>query len=116
VLLWNCLSIAQLKPNSITLGSSKLALNMFGAGSEPTSVMEFGFHCVLCLYELEGRSQAVGRAETTTAMSAALLPTQRVIQFAGEPYNVVVNSSVFVPFLSLVKFHAKQSVMCTSVV
>ena len=31
-----------LKPNSITLASSELAPNMFGTGSEPASVMEFG--------------------------------------------------------------------------
>jgi len=31
------------KPNSITLASSELASNMFGASSEPASVMEFGF-------------------------------------------------------------------------
>ena len=30
------------KPNSITLASSELAPNMFGASSEPASVMEFG--------------------------------------------------------------------------
>jgi len=33
----------QLKPNSITLASSELAPNMFGASSELASVMEFGF-------------------------------------------------------------------------
>ena len=32
----------QLKPNSITLASSELALNMFGASSELASVTEFG--------------------------------------------------------------------------
>jgi len=31
------------KPNSITLASSELAPNMFGAISELASVMEFGF-------------------------------------------------------------------------
>jgi len=31
------------KPNSITLASSELAPNMFGASSELASVMEFGF-------------------------------------------------------------------------
>jgi len=31
-----------LKPNSITLASSELAPNMFGASSELASVMEFG--------------------------------------------------------------------------
>jgi len=31
------------KPNSITLASSELASNMFGASSELASVMEFGF-------------------------------------------------------------------------
>jgi len=33
-----------LKPNSITLASSELAPNMFGASSELASVMEFGFY------------------------------------------------------------------------
>jgi len=33
-----------LKPNSITLASSELAPKMFGASSEPASVMEFGFY------------------------------------------------------------------------
>ena len=33
----------QYKPNSITLASSELAPNMFGASSELASVMEFGF-------------------------------------------------------------------------
>jgi len=33
-----------LKPNSITLASSELAPNMFGAGSELASLMEFGFY------------------------------------------------------------------------
>jgi len=39
------LEAVQLKPNSITLASSELAPNMFGAGasSQPASVMEFGF-------------------------------------------------------------------------
>jgi len=32
------------KPNSITLASSELAPNMFGASSELASVMEFGFN------------------------------------------------------------------------
>jgi len=30
------------KPNSITLASWELAPNMFGASSEPASIMEFG--------------------------------------------------------------------------
>jgi len=34
-----------LKPNAITLASSELAPNMFGASSELASVMEFGFYC-----------------------------------------------------------------------
>ena len=34
-----------LKPNSITLASSELAPNMFGASSELASVIEFGFYC-----------------------------------------------------------------------
>jgi len=33
-----------LKPNSITLASSELTPNMFGASSELASVMEFGFY------------------------------------------------------------------------
>ena len=32
------------KPNSITLASSELAPNMFGASSELATVMEFGFN------------------------------------------------------------------------
>jgi len=35
---------ALLKPNCITLASSELAPNMFGASSELASVMEFGFY------------------------------------------------------------------------
>jgi len=31
------------KPNSITVARSKLARSLFGASSEPASVMEFGF-------------------------------------------------------------------------
>jgi len=34
--------VNRLKPNSITLASSELATNMFGASSELASVMEFG--------------------------------------------------------------------------
>jgi len=34
----------RLKPNSITLASSELAPNMFGASSELASVIEFGFY------------------------------------------------------------------------
>jgi len=37
----------QYKPNSITLASSELAPNMFGASSELASVMEFGFILML---------------------------------------------------------------------
>jgi len=36
--------VNSLKPNSITLASSELAPNMFGASSELASVMEFGFY------------------------------------------------------------------------
>ena len=39
-------AIHSLKPNSITLASSELAPNMFGASSELASVMEFGFYGV----------------------------------------------------------------------
>jgi len=37
-------TIKRLKPNSITLASSELAPNMFGASSELAIVMEFGFY------------------------------------------------------------------------
>jgi len=43
-------------------------------------------------------SQVVG-PETTTAASASLLPTKQVIQFAGQPYDVVIHSSVLFSFL-----------------
>ena len=36
----------QFEPNSITVASSELAPNMFGASSELASVMEFGFYAV----------------------------------------------------------------------
>jgi len=35
-------TVALIKPNSITLASSELAPNMFGASSELASLMEFG--------------------------------------------------------------------------
>ena len=44
LVLYNLLDeSACFKPNSITLASSELAPNMFGASSELASVMEFGF-------------------------------------------------------------------------
>ena len=43
-LLLNAPLRVRLKPKSITLASSELAPNMFGASSELASVMEFGFY------------------------------------------------------------------------
>lgn len=37
--------------------------------------------------------------EETTASSASLLPTKQVVQLAGQSYDVVVHSSVFLSFL-----------------
>jgi len=47
---------------------------------------------------LGDRSQAAMGPEATTASSAALLPTKQVLQFAGQPYDVVIHSYVFVSF------------------
>jgi len=44
VYVWLNIFSLCLKPNSITLASSELAPNMFGASSELASLMEFGFY------------------------------------------------------------------------
>ena len=48
--------------------------------------------------QLGDRSQTVG-PKATTASSSALLPTKQVVQFGGQPYDVVVHSSVFCSLL-----------------
>jgi len=59
-----------LKPNSITLASSELAPNMFGASSELASVMEFGFYMIFtgALCQLLSRQKPC-TSETTSVIS-----------------------------------------------
>lgn len=65
-------------------------LHAQGASSVETTTTAAGRLAV----KMGDRGQAVG-PEATTASSAALLPTKQVVQFGGQPYDVIIHSSVF---------------------
>jgi len=71
ILSWPMLVSALLKPNSITLAGSELAPNMFGASSEPASVMEFGFYRPFC-----GPGSAVGLFNSSVCVLVCVFARQ----------------------------------------